>query len=150
METIAKGYIVSNMLNIYHNNIRDQINPNRIPIANLNNIRSVYYLNGESDHNYLFPDDDDFSSSVLIDIVTHFGSPGNENFIALQKKDQIKSKKIKNTDTIIEETCSICLDQFKCNEYCKKLPCDHSFHRKCINHWFKKDHLNCPICRYKI
>ena len=148
METIARGYIVSNMLNIYHSNIRNSLNPNRIPISSLNNLQSVYYNDGTEEHNYILPDDDDFSSRVLIDIVTHFGSPGNDSFIP--KKDLIKSFKIKIDNNILDETCSICLDQFKCNEYYKTLPCNHYFHKKCINPWFKKDHHNCPMCRSKV
>ena len=52
-------------------------------------------------------------------------------------------------------SCSICLDEFKINEKCIKLPCEnpHYFHigenkDECegILPWFKLNH-NCPVCR---
>lgn len=52
-------------------------------------------------------------------------------------------------------SCSICLDEFKINEKCIKLPCEnpHYFHigenkEECegVLPWFQLNH-NCPVCR---
>jgi hypothetical protein len=40
--------------------------------------------------------------------------------------------------------CGICLDDIKWKK--KQLLCGHTFHRKCINKWFKNIRT-CPICR---
>jgi len=39
--------------------------------------------------------------------------------------------------------CSICLDNITRKR--KLLPCNHTFHYKCINKWFKNLH-RCPLC----
>ena len=41
--------------------------------------------------------------------------------------------------------CSICLEEIKEPEYLN-LPCNHPFHKKCINGWLKNNN-NCPNCR---
>ena len=100
---------------------------------------------------YVLQDTDDLSSTILLDIVTRFGSPGNDSFMKLYKKSQIKNigkyKKVKNE---CELDCPICLEQLKTNEYYRELSCKHIFHKKCIDRWFKKDHSDCPMCRTKI
>jgi hypothetical protein len=48
------------------------------------------------------------------------------------------------------EYCSICYEEFKKNEYCRKLPlCGHFFHKKCVDKWLRKDilEMRCPLCR---
>ena len=52
-------------------------------------------------------------------------------------------KRIK-TDT--KDECSICLDTYVVNEGVRDLKCNHRFHKKCIDKWFKRS-LNCPVCR---
>jgi len=124
---------------------------------NMTNIyRSIRYYNQpptggyviNEEFEYILPDRDDISSTILLDIVTRFGSPGNDSFLKKCRRNQInelgKYKKIKeNLDT----DCSICLEELKQGEYYRKLDCTHSFHKKCIDRWFKKDHSDCPLCR---
>jgi hypothetical protein len=66
-------------------------------------------------------------------------------------KDLGKYKKIKKTDKIIinDEKCAICLENFKVNQYIRKLPfCSHIYHKKCIDNWLKKDdNKSCPLCK---
>ena len=45
--------------------------------------------------------------------------------------------------------CAICLTEFKDGEVGRKLGCDHSFHRNCIDVWLRKTN-NCPLCRHII
>lgn len=43
-------------------------------------------------------------------------------------------------------TCSICLEELNNNS--RKLKCSHTFHKECIDNWFK--HISercCPLCR---
>ncbi len=51
--------------------------------------------------------------------------------------------------------CSICCDVVKCNEFVRKLPCKHKFHKKCVDKWLKtllkkSENTNCPLCRKNI
>ena len=43
----------------------------------------------------------------------------------------------------MDQECSICLDNITIKR--KLLPCNHTFHYKCINKWFKNLH-RCPLC----
>ena len=54
---------------------------------------------------------------------------------------------IKNDDPILQTDCSICMDNYKYKQYKRVLPeCKHTFHKKCIDNWFKKN-SSCPVCR---
>lgn len=47
-----------------------------------------------------------------------------------------------------EQSCSICLDEYKDGGTIELLPCNHFYHSECIGDWFKTD-KSCPICRTK-
>jgi len=54
--------------------------------------------------------------------------------------------KIKFTE--LDSCCGICLEKFKKDEYILRMNnCSHYFHENCIKKWFKKDKVNCPMCR---
>lgn len=141
--------LINNILNMY----------NRNTITSNHTIRTIHsrtnfentFVNTE--HVYHL-DNDDLSSSILLDVITQFGSPGSDSGwiekIKTKRKQQLKQisyKKIKENDPVLEETCSICLENFQVGEYKRKLKCCHTFHKKCIDHWFKSDHSDCPMCR---
>ena len=48
--------------------------------------------------------------------------------------------------------CVVCLENYKCGEIVKMLPCGHCFHKDCIDCWLLQscDHNNkkCPVCRW--
>ena len=58
--------------------------------------------------------------------------------------------------------CSICLCEINTNEESEVLPCNHKFHKECIDEWFKTSHTlipnheedtieiqwQCPLCRF--
>lgn len=44
-----------------------------------------------------------------------------------------------------ENTCSVCLSEL--TGPCKKLPCNHEFHRRCILEWKNRGNNTCPYCR---
>lgn len=43
------------------------------------------------------------------------------------------------------DVCPVCLSEIK--GLCKKLPCNHEFHKKCIHEWESKGNNTCPCCR---
>lgn len=48
-----------------------------------------------------------------------------------------------------EGDCCICLAPFQTNDQIRILPCSHSYHRGCIDHWFQQSRL-CPICKHSL
>lgn len=64
-----------------------------------------------------------------------------------------KNKKTGNCESVMENTCSICLDRIITDNV--KTKCKHNFHNKCLLGWCKsKEDLItgalCPICRSNI
>lgn len=57
-------------------------------------------------------------------------------------------KKVTRDDELIcnKECCSICQDEYKFRECKRTLPCNHTYHKKCIDPWLIQ-HADCPICR---
>jgi hypothetical protein len=150
LNTAIQDALRNNIVNIYRDTVRN-IRSNRYF-----NTPPVGGYNVTEEYEYILPDRDDISSTILLDIVTRFGSPGNDSIhehMKQHRRDQIKNigkyKKIKELGEICPE-CSICLEEFKQGEYYRKLECTHTFHKKCIDRWFKRDHSDCPLCRKKI
>ena len=111
-----------------------------------------YIVNRE--YQYILPDNYDLSSAILLDVITRFGSPGNDNFhkhMKEHRKSQIKKigkyTKIKSLEDFSDNTCSSCIDQFEVGQFHRKFDCNHCFHKKCIDRWFKSNHSECPLCR---
>jgi hypothetical protein len=110
-----------------------------------------YQVNEE--YEYVLPDNDDLSSTVLLEIVTRFGSPEVDSFMKSIKREQIKllsCKKVKASQVNGDFVCPICIEPFKQNEHYRELSCQHCFHKKCIDRWFKREHTDCPMCRTQI
>lgn len=63
---------------------------------------------------------------------------------------RIKNKKLITPHTAVcknDSECAICLnDTIKDKDIIKKLYCNHTFHKKCINKWLKINNT-CPFCR---
>ncbi len=63
-----------------------------------------------------------------------------------------KNKKTGNCESVLDHTCSICLDRIVSGNI--KTKCKHNFHKKCLIGWCKSQgHLPappCPICRSNI
>lgn len=48
-----------------------------------------------------------------------------------------------------QTTCMICLEDFELGDKCRRLPCGHVFHEKCIDEWLKRC-TDCPICKANV
>lgn len=42
--------------------------------------------------------------------------------------------------------CAICLSEYQEGESLRRMPCDHTFHRECVDHWLES-RTTCPYCR---
>ncbi|KAG0290747.1 hypothetical protein BGZ98_003301 [Dissophora globulifera] len=49
----------------------------------------------------------------------------------------------------ISTSCSICLCDYEDLEELRHLPCDHYFHKECVDEWLKLKRT-CPLCTYDI
>jgi len=57
--------------------------------------------------------------------------------------EKLEAKGIKLTN----DSCPICLADFKEKTRIKLLPCDHGFHPECIEPWIRQHKDSCPMCR---
>eukprot|EP01084_Bolivina_argentea_P024720 46016_1 len=48
------------------------------------------------------------------------------------------------------DSCAICLEDFKINEKLRLLPCHHGFHVECVDPWLTKSSELCPMCKQSI
>ena len=51
------------------------------------------------------------------------------------------------SNILTEESCSICLDEFKLRQSITLLNCNHLFHKSCAKSWFCNESTRCPMCR---
>jgi len=51
--------------------------------------------------------------------------------------------------TVPNIECAICLNDFLNSSQCRQLPCDHVFHKSCIDEWFILS-VKCPMCKRNI
>jgi hypothetical protein len=63
-----------------------------------------------------------------------------------QRGDQGKDAACPPDQTGQFVVCVICLDTLQDVDRVRRLPCHHIFHAACIDKWFLKKHLTCPLC----
>lgn len=73
-----------------------------------------------------------------------------QNIQTIKNKNIINSLEDYNTENIDEEKCSICLEILAKHNYPKKTPCNHLYHKDCINQWINNNKNTCPLCRKKL
>lgn len=59
----------------------------------------------------------------------------------------VKSKKSNGKNS--NDTCPVCLDEFKIKEKIAVCPCQHGFHIKCIIQWLEHKKI-CPMCKARV
>uniref|UniRef100_A0A453AFX2 RING-type E3 ubiquitin transferase n=2 Tax=Aegilops tauschii TaxID=37682 RepID=A0A453AFX2_AEGTS len=45
------------------------------------------------------------------------------------------------------EECCVCLSRIRAGEATRRLPCEHAFHRDCVDRWLALCKRTCPLCR---
>ena len=48
-----------------------------------------------------------------------------------------------------DEECAICCAEYGAGDQLRRLPCGHSFHKKCIDSWLRMS-TRCPMCRHDL
>jgi hypothetical protein len=49
----------------------------------------------------------------------------------------------------LDESCPICIEDYKTDEMLVQLPCGHAFHKDCILPWITEKN-SCPTCRFEL
>lgn len=55
----------------------------------------------------------------------------------------------KKTEEDESDNCAVCLDGYKASDVVRILPCQHEFHKLCIDPWLV-EHRTCPMCKLNI
>lgn len=55
----------------------------------------------------------------------------------------------KKTEDDESDNCAVCLDGYKAGDVVRILPCQHEFHKMCIDPWLV-EHRTCPMCKLNI
>eukprot|EP00093_Oithona_nana_P001479 01479.XXX_2201_3897_1 [CDS] Oithona nana genome sequencing. len=55
----------------------------------------------------------------------------------------------KDEDDEDSDTCPVCIEEYKIGETVRILPCNHRFHKACIDQWLL-DKRTCPMCKMDI
>ncbi|PVZ97685.1 hypothetical protein BB558_006355 [Smittium angustum] len=86
---------------------------------------------------------------------------GTSNFVTLSSNDRSKINNIftqENTtnhpQTNINEhpevDCSICFDEISGIDQVRKIPCNHIYHKNCLDTWLTTRSTVCPSCRFNL
>ncbi|KAK2637163.1 hypothetical protein Ddye_031955 [Dipteronia dyeriana] len=88
------------------------------------------------DFNFLFDDHDD---------------PDPDHDLHPQQPNSLISSitTIQISDSLSQESCAICKDEFCAHSEAKQLPCKHLYHSHCILPWLSL-HSSCPLCRFQL
>lgn len=65
------------------------------------------------------------------------------------RQDQIEklpTVKYSDMDSMEDNSCAICLVDYAAEDELRKLPCDHAFHKQCLDSWLTVN-ASCPNCR---
>lgn len=68
----------------------------------------------------------------------------------ISKEGMEKTRIYKATKRDENSECSICMLNFQKNDKLRELPCEHSFHTKCVDKWLFEHSDRCPVCRTQI
>ncbi|KAI8637600.1 hypothetical protein BD408DRAFT_47297 [Parasitella parasitica] len=68
-----------------------------------------------------------------------------------EKVDWRKNTSVNSLETAYEpSSCVICLDPFENGNTLRRLPCNHEYHRDCVDVWLTKKCGSCPLCLHHI
>jgi hypothetical protein len=64
-------------------------------------------------------------------------------------KSSQKNSKDCGSEFSSNDTCPICIGDYKIGEKMKTLPCMHRFHNDCVDKWLSMK-SDCPVCKYDL
>jgi len=134
---------------------------NNIPVGNSNTTTRTHNMNGVEMVTTISTTSPGSLPNSLLDVIQNIVNvtmpsmlvnipvPQDDVVVSLPQDciKQMPSKKVKHTENM--EPCSICFNDFNKGERYRKLPCNHQFHKRCIDKWFNES-VKCPMCRQDI
>ena len=142
-------------LNIPQDNLNEIVYNISLYESNINIIDTIQnILNDLSNSSQFIDINNTDENSIQFDIEFEFISPieqelDNNYFKNCKEINEkvTKSEKIKKNDVLLTENCLICIENYVEGQFKRCLPkCKHTFHKKCIDKWLKKN-ASCPVCR---
>uniref|UniRef100_H2YE69 RING-type domain-containing protein n=1 Tax=Ciona savignyi TaxID=51511 RepID=H2YE69_CIOSA len=75
----------------------------------------------------------------------------HRNRLAQRAISQLKCRTLKTNDESLssDSVCAICIENYKVGDVIRELPCQHLFHKKCVDPWLHNKHT-CPMCKINI
>jgi len=130
-------------LNNLINNLMNQPN---FAQQNSNNTQTFYEENNMSESSSVEvveneAEEGQFNQEDMIhlkeEIINNFSKHKYNNYMKLKKKK-------------IQETCAICLEQYKSDEIIVEFSCkNHFYHENCLYEWLQKSEI-CPLCKHNL
>ncbi|KAJ0039524.1 hypothetical protein Pint_26696 [Pistacia integerrima] len=66
------------------------------------------------------------------------------------KKNHHHNQQHHHVDEATAVECLVCLSDFEDGEKVRKLNCNHTFHKDCLDKWLQQYLATCPLCRTKV
>ncbi|XP_065841048.1 E3 ubiquitin-protein ligase RNF13-like [Oscarella lobularis] len=85
---------------------------------------------------------------VIVKVVSHRRHVRRWRFPRASLK-KIPTRRYKE-GTDREESCAICLEDYKNGDKIRVLPCQHIYHSKCVDPWLTRSKRQCPVCKRRI
>lgn len=139
-----------------HNNLRD-----RYHINILNNRYTTQTQHMDMTINEQINTGEDLLNFINLNIRSNFNL--NEIITDINNlRDDNENKKIEpnqleeipteiyEENQIEENKCSICYTKYNQNDLLRKLKCNHTFHKCCLDNWLLNYNNKCPFCKNKI
>lgn len=95
-------------------------------------------------------------SQVISQVLTGVQEPLNmDEMQDVKQYDGVEESSLKELNEFTmeedsEDSCCICLDNFKKDDMIIKLPCSHQYHASCIKKWFQDSSNKCCICKKEV
>ena len=88
----------------------------------------------------------EYKEEEIGDLVTKYYETYLDRWKKIRDNGYFDEVSMKIDKSVYQDSCVICINDFKRNETILKLHCNHIFHENCIEEWLQIK-MECPICR---